>query len=106
MALSMLCRFMAVHNDTDSDQVFTDYLRVIFHSDPEQAAVWQLVEHEGEQFLQIKENRSVSAPGTVGWYVVVPRKKGFRHISSYVGVTPHIDKALPLYVVPLHDAYK
>ena len=102
----MLCRFLAVHNDTATDQVYTDYLRVIYHSDPEQAAVWQLVQHEGKQFLQIKENRSVSAPGTVGWYVALPRREGVRPLSDYVGVVPNIDAALSIFVAPLHDVYK
>lgn len=96
---------MAVHNDTDTDQVYTDYLRVIFHSDSEQAAVWQMVWHEGKQYLQIKANRAASASETVGWYVAMPIKKGV-DISRYVGVTPYIDKALPMQALPLHYIYK
>ena len=100
-----LCRFLAVHNDTDTDQVHRDYIRVNFHSDPKQAAVWQLVRHENRKYLQIKANRAASASETVGWYMTVPQVYYGRNVSSYVGVTPHVDEALPLKVLPFHDIY-
>ena len=93
---------MAVHNDNDADQLYPGYLRVNFHADPEQAAVWKVVIHNRRDYLQIKTNRAASAANTVGWYVALPPDSIRTETAGYIGVTPDVDKAMPVAIMPYH----
>ena len=71
------------------------------HADPAKAVIWEFVTVDGKQYLKVKENRDYTAPDTAGWYVAVPPNSGRGSGSNYLAITPDLDKAMAVEVVPV-----
>ena len=83
------------------DRIFSIYcvcLRLMAHPNPDKAAIWQFVEHDGNRYLQIKSNRAASAPQTAGWYLGVPPDSARSPSSNWLAVTPKIEEAMAVGV--------
>ena len=72
------------------------------HPDPNKAAIWQFVEHDGKRYLQIRSNREVNyqAPFTAGWYLGVPPGSERDSKSNWLAVTPNFEDAMAVGVKP------
>ena len=103
--MSMLYRFIAVHNAISTDQLYPDYLRVIAHADPKKAAIWKYVKHQDKHYLQIKANRAATATETVGWYLALPPNSARDLESNYVAVHPDFEKAMAVTVLGVHEIF-
>ena len=101
--MCMLCRFIAVHNAISTNQVYPDYLRVITHADPKEAAIWMYVKHQDKHHLQIKANRAATASDTAGWYLALPPTSKRDLESNYLAVHPDIEKSMAVSVLGLHE---
>ena len=71
------------------------------HADPTGAVIWEFVDVEGKQYLKVKQNRDNTAQDTVGWYVAVPPDSDRGKFSNYLAITPDLEKAMPVGVVPV-----
>ena len=92
------CRFLGVHSAHAADSIYPGYLRVIAHSLPQLATIWQFVEHDGKRYLQVKANRDPTGGHTVGWYVAVPAASYRDSASNWIAATPDLDLAMPVEV--------
>ena len=96
----VLCRFLTAHNAYPNDSQYDDMLRLIVHSDPNKAVIWQFVPVCGKTYLMVKENRAATATGTGGWFVAVPPDSDRDKHSNYLAITSDVAKAMPVAVVP------
>ena len=95
-----LCRFLAVHRQYPADSMYDQALRLIVHADQDRAAIFEVVENDGKQYLRVKAQRASSAPGVVGAYLTVPDNSERDQYSNYLAVTADFDKAMPVTVEP------
>lgn len=97
------CRYLASHRYYPKDSKYEGMVRLMVHADPAKAAIWEFVTTDGKQYLKVKENRDYTAPDTAGWYVAVPPNsgRGSGSGSNYLAITPDLDKAMAVEVVPV-----
>lgn len=103
----MLCRFLDVLMSSPKDGEFFDYIRLAATTDGTWCPTWQFVEKDGNRYLQVKTSSrqrfAREHAYVTRWYLAVPpRSKEARTSmnSNSLAVTPDIDKAMPVELVP------
>lgn len=86
------------------DRQFYDCIRLAVAPDAQGAPTWQVVERDGKKFLQVKEVSGHREHAWVDrWYLAVPPNSiecGTSMNLNSLGVTPDIQKAMPVDIVP------
>jgi len=98
--LTLLFRFLGANKQYDSDEEYEGMLRLIVHSDPQKAIIWQFVTVCNRTYLVVKENRDEAAKDTAGWYVAVPPDSKRDRKSHYLAISPQVRDAMPVSAVP------
>lgn len=92
--------FLGANKQYDSDEEYEGMLRLIVHSDPQKAIIWQFVTVCNRTYLVVKENRDEAAKDTAGWYVAVPPDSKRDRKSHYLAISPQVRDAMPVSAVP------
>ena len=95
----MSCRFLGAHKSYQEDNTVEGLLRLIVHSDPNKAIIWEFVSIDGKHYLRVKENFDDSGYFTKGWFVSVSPSETRDGTSNYLALSPELPDAMPLKIM-------